>query len=89
LEAVIPKWLARNFGIVTIGLFVALATTSLGKRPYIVFLAFWIFFAFLQTRVRKLYPQTPNIAVVIGWFFLVCMAAFIGFMVYKTEFAQQ
>jgi hypothetical protein len=89
LEAVIPKWLARSFGIVAMGLFVALAITSLGKRPYIAFLAFWVFFAFLQTRARKLYPLTPNVAVVVGWFFLASMAVFIGFMVYRTEFVQQ
>jgi hypothetical protein len=89
LEAVIPKWLGRSFGIVAMGLIAALAITSLGKRPYIVFLAFWIFFAVLQVRARKLYPRTPNIAVVVGWFFLACMAVFIGFMFYKTEFPPQ
>jgi hypothetical protein len=71
----------------TMGLFVALATTPLHKRPYIVFLAFWVFFAVLQSRARKLFPQAPEFGLFMGWFFLACMAVFIGFMACKTEFS--
>ena len=88
LEAIIRKWLARSFGFGALGLFIALATTPLSKRPYIAFLIFGIFFAVLHLRARKLFPQSPDFGFVVGWFMLACWAALVGFMFYKTEFAQ-
>jgi hypothetical protein len=87
LETIVPKWLVTGFAFVAMGLFMALATTSLREHSYVVFLAFWIFFAGVHTRARKLYPQAPDFALFMGWFGLACMGALIGFMIYKTEFS--
>ena len=86
LEATIPKWI-MPFGWVALATFVAFGLGLLGKQPYIVFIAFWILFAAVQTQARKLHPKAPNLAEFVGWFVLAVMAAAIGFMFYTIELA--
>jgi hypothetical protein len=84
VEAAIPKWI-RLLAVAVSLIFVAFAFGLFGNRLYIVFGAFWLLFAAVQTRARTLFPEFPNFAFFIGWFILACMAVFIGYFFVKVE----
>ena len=82
MRGVWPRWVVALGAIALVTLWTG-ALGLFGNRPYIIFVAFWLAFAAALARVRQPYPEFPEAGIVIGWFFLACMAVFIGVAVFR------
>jgi len=77
MRGVWPKWVVALGAVAVLTLWTS-ALGLFGNRPYLIFIVFWLACAAALARVRRPYPDFLEAGIVVAWFFLACMAVFIG-----------